>query len=229
MDMSPTNQGLKMGAARRRGELRWGVVVAAAMLPLALAACSSSPTPTPTNTVSPTQTQSPSATDTPTPTQSESPTPTDTPTDSPSPSDSPTATDTPSPTGSSTSSPSPTGSASASPSGSVSPSPSGSVLGIGVVFTPTTAKAWEQINIVGTTVPSLAGKRPYILKINHGVNDVLDTGSPITAAGIIRTWAKLGRDGELRLIVPAVPVVAGPLPVGTALLAQSGVFMVKVG
>jgi hypothetical protein len=66
------------------------------------------------------------------------------------------------------------------------------------------------------------------LKINHGVTDVIDTGSPITANGTIRTWAKLGRDGELRLIVPAVPVTAGPLPLGTPLLAQSGTFTVTV-
>jgi len=125
-------------------------------------------------------------------------------------------------------SPSPTGSVTPAPTGSVSPSPSGSILGIGVMYSPTTVKAWELINIVGTTDPSLAGKRAYILKINHGVTSVLDTGSPINSAGIIRTWAKLGRDGELRLIVPAVPVIAGPLPVGTPLLAQSGVFTVKV-
>jgi hypothetical protein len=101
-------------------------------------------------------------------------------------------------------------------------------LGIGVVYSPTSAKAWEQINIVGQTDASLAGKKAYILKINNGLTNVIDTGSPISAKGTFRTWAKLGRTGELRLIVPAVPVTAGPLPYGTPLLAQSGTFTVTI-
>jgi hypothetical protein len=101
-------------------------------------------------------------------------------------------------------------------------------LGIGVEYSPTSVQPWERINIVGHTDASLAGKRAYILKINHGVTDVIDTGSPITSNGTIRTWAKLGRDGELRLIVPAVPVTAGPLPLGTPLLAESSTFTVTV-
>jgi hypothetical protein len=102
------------------------------------------------------------------------------------------------------------------------------VLGIGVAWSPTTVQPWEKISIVGQTDASLAGKKAYILKINNGVTNVIDTGSPVSANGSIRTWAKLGRDGELRLIVPTVPVTAGPLPLGTPLLAQSSTFTVKV-
>ncbi len=102
------------------------------------------------------------------------------------------------------------------------------MLGIGVEYSPTSAQQWEKITIVGHTDPSLVGKRAYILKINHGLTNVIDTGSPVSSNGTIRTWAKLGRDGELQLIIPAVPVTAGPLPYGTPLLAQSSTFTIKV-
>ena len=210
------------GLTSRRG---LHALVATLILPCALAACSSTPAPSPSDTATQTQTStaSPSPSDTSTPSPSPTDTASPTPTDTASPSDSPSPTGSTSPTG--TASPS----ASPSTSGSVSPSPSGSVLGIGVVYSPTTAAAWEQINIVGATDRSLAGKRAYIVRVNGGMQTVLDTGAPVNASGSIRTWAKLGRNGDLQLIVPAGALAAGPIPAGTVLLAQSGVFSVTIG
>ena len=72
-------------------------------------------------------------------------------------------------------------------------------------------------------------------RTEDAVRHAREVGSVIFGAWHQRGLSKVNRglgmngcDGELRLIVPAVPVVAGPLPAGTPLLAQSGVFTVKV-
>lgn len=167
------------------------------------------------------------------PTTSPTASPTDSPTDGPT--DSPTASPTDSPTESPTQSPTQSPSPSGSPS-TVSPSPAMGIEGITVVYSPTTAAVMQQISIIGTTNPSLAGKPVYIVKLNDGAPRVLSTGSVLNKQGVAKTFAQLGRTGVLELVVPAQQLTGTPDSLGsfpfdpsTPLLARSGQFTVTIG
>ncbi len=188
---------------------RRALAAALLALPLLLTACSSGGGTSPTTS----------------PTASPTDSPTDGPTDSP----------TPSPTDSPTQSPTGTPSPSGSPS-TVSPSPAVGIEGITVVYSPTTAAVMQQISIIGTTNPSLAGKPVYIVKLNDGAPRVLSTGSVLNKQGVAKTFAQLGRTGVLELVVPAQQLTGTPDSLGsfpfdpsTPLLARSGQFTVTIG
>ena len=220
MPSSPKRTAVSAPPSARR---RVGVTLGLLALPLVLGACangssgaSSSGSPT---SAGPTDTTA-AATAAPTGSATASTAPS-----TPVASGSATATSSPgvTPTSSPTVSPAPSGTPS-----TVAPSAATGVLGMTVVYSPTTASAGEQVSITASTDRSLAGRTAYVIKLNDGAPRVLGTGTALSAAGIVRTHVVLLRTGILEVVVPRSPLVAGPFDPTTPLLAASARFTVTI-
>lgn len=127
------------------------------------------------------------------------------------------------PTSSPTVSPTPSGTPS-----TVAPSAATGVLGMTVVYSPTTASAGQQVSITASTDRSLAGRTAYVIKLNDGAPRVLGTGTALSASGVVRTHVVLLRTGILEVVVPRSPLAAGPFDPTTPLLAASARFTVTI-
>lgn len=122
---------------------------------------------------------------------------------------------------------SPSVTATASPT-TAKPTPTGSVKGLSLGVSSTTAKPGERINVTVSGSSSLAGKQVVLVDMLAPDKDMIFSKLTLNSSGSATGYLVLGMTDAVQAFVPTQQVSGNTWSAGTAVLAESGVVTITV-
>lgn len=122
---------------------------------------------------------------------------------------------------------SPSVTATASPT-TAKPTATGSVKGLSLGVSSTTAKPGERINVTVSGASSLAGKQVVLVDMIAPDKDMIFSKLTLNSSGSATGYLVLGATDAVQAFVPTQSVSGSTWSAGTAVLAESGVVTITV-